>query len=102
MSTTDDGIYEFTIGEIFDVSISTTKHIEKYGTYVSEIGEDNVFNKCDISKMTTFTATRGDSESSHWNLSLEDFLPSMLDPSFRLCEEKNINFYSTFVFLVPG
>jgi hypothetical protein len=48
--------------------------------------------------MITIVASRGDNKTSYWILSLEDFPPFMSHPSFRLCEEKHINFYSTFVF----
>ena len=42
-----DGLIEFIIGEIFEVSITTEEHIE-FCTYVSREGKNIEFNKCDI------------------------------------------------------
>jgi hypothetical protein len=33
-----DGLIEFSIGENFEVSITTKEHIAKFGTYVSREG----------------------------------------------------------------
>ena len=57
-----DGLIEFSIGEIFEVSITTREHIEKYGTYVSREGENIEFNKCDISRMINVAALTADGE----------------------------------------
>jgi len=40
-----DGFIEFSIGEIFEVSLTTEDHIAKYGTYVSREGENIKFYK---------------------------------------------------------
>ena len=60
-----DGLIEFSIGKIFEVSITTKDHIAKYGTCVSREGENIEFNKRDKSRMTTDAATTADGESSH-------------------------------------
>jgi hypothetical protein len=93
-----DCLIKFTIGEIFEVSIATEDHITKYGTYVSKEGENVDFNKCDISRKIIVAATTVDGESSHWILFIEDFLPFMSIPNFRLLHENNVNLYSTCVF----
>ena len=93
-----NGFIEFSIGEIFEVSITTDEHIVNYGTYVSREGEKILFDKCDISRMITVTAIAADGESSFWILSLEDFLPFMSIPNFRDLNERNVNLYSTCVF----
>ena len=88
LPTSYDGLVEFTIAEIFDVSITTPDHIVKYGTYVPEHGEDVVFNNGDTSRMITVDASRGEMKSSHWVISLDYFLPFIFDPNFSLCQEK--------------
>ena len=93
-----DGLLEFSIGEIFEVSITTDEHIVKYGSYVSSEGEKILVDKCDNSRMITVTAIAADGESSYWILSLEDFLPFMSIPNFRDLNERNVNLYSTCVF----
>jgi hypothetical protein len=93
-----DGLIEFTIGEIFEVSITTKEHIAKYGTRVAKNGETVELNKCDILMMITIDASTADGILSHWILSLEDFLNFMSIPNFRLLSEKNVNVYSTCVF----
>jgi len=70
----------------------------KYGSYVSKEGLNILFDKCDISRMITVASISADGESSHWILSLEDFLPFMSIPNFRDMNEKNVNLYSTCVF----
>ena len=60
-----DGLIEFSIGEIVEVSITTQEHIAKYGTYGSRGGENIEFNKCDISRMITVDALTIDGVSSH-------------------------------------
>ena len=60
-----DGLLEFSIGEIFEVSITTDEHILKHGSFVSREGEEILFNKCDISRMITVATTTADGESSH-------------------------------------
>ena len=93
-----DGLLEFSIGEIFEVSITTDEHILRHGSFVSREGEEILFNKCDISRRITVATTTADGESSHWILSLEDFLPFMSIPNFRDLNERNVNLYSTCVF----
>ncbi len=93
-----DGLLEFSIGEILEVSITTDEHILKYGSCVSREGEMIMFDKCDISRMINVIAITADGESSHWILSLEDFLPFMSIPNFRVLNERNVNLYSTCVF----
>ena len=83
-----DGLIGFSIGEIFEVSITIEDHIAKYGTCVSLGGENIEFNKCDISRIITVATLTGDGESSHWILSLEDFLPLMSIHNFRLLNER--------------
>ena len=78
-----NGLVEFSIGEFFEVSITTKKHIINYGSYVSKEGINIVFDKCDISRMITAAAITADGESSRWILSLEDFLTFMSIPNFR-------------------
>ena len=63
----------------------------KYGSYVSKEGLNILFDKCDISRMITVASISADGESSHWILSLEDFLPFMSIPNFRDMNEKNVN-----------
>ena len=70
----------------------------KYGSYVSREAENIEFNNCDISRIKIVAAITTDGESSHWILSLEDFLPFMSIPHFRDLNEKNVNLYSTCVF----
>ena len=65
-----DGLIEFSIGEIFEDSLTTEDHIEKHATYVSREGENIELNKCDISKMITVATLTADGESSQWILSL--------------------------------
>ncbi len=60
-----DGLLEFSIGEFFEVSITTDEHILKHGSFVSREGEEILFNKCDISRMITVATTTADGESSH-------------------------------------
>jgi hypothetical protein len=90
-----DGLIEFSFGEISDVSITTEEHIVKYGTYVSREGENIEFNQSDISRTITVAALSADGESYHWILTLEDFLPFMSIPNFRVLNEKSVNLYST-------
>ena len=61
-----DGLIEFSIGEVFEVSITTEGHIAKYGRCVSREGENIEFNKCNISRMITVVALTTDGESSNW------------------------------------
>ena len=92
-----NGLVEFTIGEIGDVSITTSEHLKKYGTYVSDKKETISFNKCDISRMITVHSTFA-GVKSHWIISLEDFLPFVSEPTFRHVNSFNINLYSNCVF----
>ena len=93
-----DGLIEFSIGEMFEVSITTHDHIAKYGTYVSREGENIEFIKCDISRMLIVDALTADGESSQWIISSEDFLPFMSIHNMTVLNEKNVNLYSTCVF----
>ena len=54
-----DGLLEFSIGEIYEVSITTDEHILKHGSFVSR-GDEILFNKCDISRMITVATTTTD------------------------------------------
>ncbi len=93
-----DCLLEFGIGEIYEVSITTDEHILKHGFYVSREGEKFLLNKCDISRIINVATITADGESSHWILSLLDFLPFMSIPNFRVLNERNVNLYSTCVF----
>jgi len=95
-----DGLLEFSIGEIFEVSITAEEHIVKYGSYFSREEKNIVFDKCDISRMITVAAITTDGETSRWILSLEGFLPFRSIQNFRVLNEKNVNLYSTCVFLL--
>jgi len=61
----NDGLLEFSIGEIYEVSITTDEHILKHGSFVSREGEKILFNKCDISRMITVATITADGELSH-------------------------------------
>jgi hypothetical protein len=58
-----DGLIEFSIGGIFEISTTTEDHIAKYGIYVSRDGVHIEFQKCDISRMIVVTDLRSDGES---------------------------------------
>ena len=83
-----DGLIKFSIGEIFEVSITTEDYIAKYGTNVSSEGENIELNKCEISRMITVATLTADGELSHWTLSLEDFFPFTSIPNCRVLNER--------------
>jgi hypothetical protein len=96
-----DGIIEFTIGEITNVLENNEKYIQRYGTYTSQDDSEVVFRKVNMSRMITVAAIHYEEskeESSHWIISLKDFLPFVFDPDFRKIQNLNLTLYSCCVF----
>ena len=82
-----DGIIEFTIGEITNVLENNEKYIQRYGTYTSQDDSEVVFRKVNMSRMITVPTTHyeesKEKSSQHWTISLEDFLSVMSDHEFK-------------------
>ncbi len=97
-----DDLFKFSIGKIFEVSITAKDHIEKYGTSVSREGENVKFNKCGISRMIIFAATMDGEESSQWILSLEDFLLFFVNSKFQAHAREERKFILNLRYLVLG